>query len=118
MRKSVLVLLLFLAMACSNPSAIPHGVIKRNDMVKILWDMVLAERYADRFLKKSAAVPDVKMETFKMYAQIFQLHHTDKDTFIKSYKFYLNHPDISQAMFDSLAVYANKSRAEIFQPLK
>jgi hypothetical protein len=47
---------------------------------------------------------------------VFQLHHTTKEEFKKSYDFYLSRPDLSAKLFDSLAALANKDRSEIYKP--
>ncbi|WP_207515542.1 DUF4296 domain-containing protein [Longitalea luteola] len=100
--------------SCTNKDKIPAGVIPRDKMQKVLWDMIQAERFRETFVRDSAL--DLKAETFKLYAQIFDVHDVTKDEFIRSYKFYMSRPDIARNMFDSLATQANRQREELYRP--
>jgi hypothetical protein len=59
---------------------------------------------------------DQKTETFKLYAQVFELNKISKDEFIKSYKFYMGRPDIAREIFDSLSSQAAKLRENLNKP--
>ena len=100
--------------SCTDKDRIPAGVLPKEKMQKVLWDMIEAERYRETFVKDSSL--DLKAETFKLYAQVFEIHKISKDEFIKSYKFYMSRPDIARDMFDSLATQANRRREEIYNP--
>jgi hypothetical protein len=100
--------------SCTDKDKIPAGVLPKDKMEKVLWDMVQAERYRETFVRDSAL--DLKKETFKLYAQVFEIHQITKDEFIKSYKFYMSRPDISRVLFDSLATRANRRREELYKP--
>ena len=84
-------------------------------MEKVLWDMMLADRYASQFLIRDSLKINVKEETFKMYDEVFQIHHISKDEFIKSYKYYLNRPDLNKVMFDSLAARGSRGRDSLYK---
>ena len=113
------VLFLFLNISgCTDTNKTPRGIIPRDKMEKVLWDMILADRYSAQFLARDSAKLDVKAETFKLYEQVFQLHHVSHEQFIKSFKYYLNRPDITRSMFDSLVVNANRRREEIYRSRK
>ncbi|HEY8897133.1 MAG TPA: DUF4296 domain-containing protein [Niastella sp.] len=100
--------------SCTDKDKIPAGVLPKDKMEKVLWDMVQAERYRETFVRDSAL--DLKKETFKLYAQVFEIHQITKDEFIKSYKFYMSRPDITRELFDSLATRANRRREELYKP--
>jgi hypothetical protein len=100
--------------SCTDKDKIPAGVLPKDKMEKVLWDMIQAERYRETFVRDSAL--DLKKETFKLYAQVFEIHQITKDEFIKSYKFYMSRPDITRVMFDSLATRANRRREELYKP--
>ena len=107
-------LLIMLSMACTNKNKIPSDVLSREDMKKVMWDMIQADRFSTQFLERDTS-KNVKTETFKLYEQVFKLHKITRDEFVYSYKFYLSRPDISKVMFDSLAAFANRQRAEIYK---
>lgn len=99
--------------ACSDKSRVPSDVLDREEMETVMWDMILADRYAITYLPMdSVKRKDIKTETLKLYDQVFQVHKITREEFIKSYKFYLSRPDISKVMFDSIASRANRKREE------
>jgi hypothetical protein len=100
--------------SCTDKGKIPAGVLAKDKMEKVLWDMIQAERFRETFIRDSSK--DLKSETFKLYAQVFKIHKVSKDEFIKSYKFYMSRPDIARDMFDSLATKANRRREELYKP--
>lgn len=104
----------FSLVSCTDKDKIPSGVLSKNKMQQVIWDMMQAERYTATFLKDSTK--NTKAETFKLYAQVFAIHGITKDQFVKSYKFYMGRPDIARVMFDSLASKANRKREEIYKP--
>lgn len=106
--------LVLYVVSCTDKDKIPSGVLPKDKMEKVLWDMIQAERYRETFVRDSAN--DLKKETFKLYAQVFEIHQISKDEFVKSYKFYMSRPDIARAMFDTLATRANRRRDEMNKP--
>jgi hypothetical protein len=99
---------------CTDKDKIPAGVLNQDKMEKVLWDMIQAERFRETFIRDSSK--DLKAETFKLYAQVFEIHKISKDEFVKSYKFYMSRPDIARGMFDSLATKASRRRDELYKP--
>lgn len=99
--------------ACSDKNKVPSDVLDREEMETVMWDMILADRYAITYLPMdSVKRKDIKTETLKLYDQVFQVHKISREEFVKSYKFYLSRPDISKVMFDSIASRANRKRDE------
>lgn len=107
------VIVCFLA-SCTDKDKIPAGVLPKDKMEVVLWDMIQAERFRESFIRDSSK--DLKAETFTLYAQVFQTHNISRDEFIKSYKFYMSRPDIARDMFDSLSTKANRRREELYKP--
>jgi len=105
--------IVFGLISCTDKDKLPKGVLPKNKMESVLWDMLEAERYRSTFIRDSAKM---KMENFKLYAEVFAIHQITKDQFIKSYKFYMSRPDISRDMFDSLSAKANRLREDMYKP--
>jgi hypothetical protein len=84
-------------------------------MQKILWDIIQADQFNIQFLKKDSAKVNVKEETMKLYDEIFQIHHVSREQFKKSYQYYINHPEITKPMLDTLAARANLQRTEMYK---
>ena len=108
-------LLLVIGISCKDSTKIPSGILPKDKMENLMWDMMLADRYSAQFLVKDSATKDVKLETMKLYEQVFQLHHITREEFVKNYKYYLNRPDISKAMFDSLSARGTRNRDRIYK---
>src|ERR1043165_10297820 len=101
------------SISCTDKDKIPKGVMGKEKMEKVLWDMIQAERFRETFIRDSSK--NLKAETFKLYAHVLEIHKVSKDEFIKSYKFYMSRPDIARDMFDSLATRANRRREEMYK---
>lgn len=108
---------LLMAVSCTNTAKIPPDIIPKERMENILWDMILADRFSSQFLLKDSLTKDIKLETFKLYEQVFQLNNTTKVAFVKSYKYYLNRPDITRIIFDSLAARGNRKRDTLYNKM-
>lgn len=106
------VLCMLLIAGCSEKDKIPSGVIGKDEMEKIIWDMMLADQYSSNYLVKDSAKVNVKIETLKLYEDIFRLHKVSRDEFRKSFQFYQGRPDITRTMFDSLLARGNRARME------
>lgn len=119
MKALLLISLLVVAfLACTDYEKVPSGIIAKDEMQSILWDMMLADRYSAQFLVKDSAKIDVKSETFKLYEQVFQIHKISREEFLVSYKYYLNRPDITKVMFDSLAARGSRKRDEMYKKVQ
>ncbi len=105
---------LLLMVGCSDKDNIPSGIIPREKMEKVLWDMVQADQYAALYLVKDSARINVKTETQKLYEEVFRLHQISRDDFRKSFQFYQEHPDLTRSVFDSLLVRGNRLRTESY----
>ena len=101
--------------SCTDKDKIPKGVLGKEKMQRVLMDMIQAERYRDGFISTDSS-KDLKTETFKLYAQVFEINKITKEEFIKSYKFYMSRPDIAREIFDSLSSQANKLRENFNKP--
>ena len=113
--RCITIAMLIFFIACTNNDKIPEGIIGKEKMEGILWDMILADRYSSQFLLKDSARRDVKEETLVLYEQVFQVNKVTKEEFIKSYKYYLSRPDITKVIFDTLATRANRRRDAVYK---
>jgi hypothetical protein len=114
MRIVYLLIIILLVFACTKKDKIPGDVIPQQKMEKVLWDMILADRFAAQFLVKDSSKINLKAKTFELYEQVFQINGISRENFISSFKFYMSRPDISKIMFDSISVRANRMKPEVF----
>jgi len=111
--------LLFFAFlfSCTDKNSIPSNVIPRAKMENVLWDMIVADRYAYQVLIKDSLKLNVNQKTQELYSQVLRIHRVKDEEFINSFKFYMSRPDLSRNMFDSLSAKANRLRAEVYKPI-
>jgi hypothetical protein len=112
----LLILLLSWAMGigCSDKGHVPGGILSKDKMEQVMWDMAQADQYAALYLAKDSAHIDRKAETMRLYAEVFRLHQVTADEFRKSYRYYLGHPELNQLLFDSVIARGVRARTELY----
>lgn len=103
--------------ACANNDTIPGDIIPRQKMETIIWQLIQSDEYAN-ILANHDTLRKASTEKMKVYQQVFDLNRTSLVEFKKSYSFYMEHPNISKVMFDSISVKANRQHAEIYNQKK
>jgi len=98
---------------CSDKDRIPSGILSREKMQDLMWDMIQADQYSSYLTKDSAHI-NLKLERLRLYQQVFLLHGVSRDQFRKSYDFYMSRPDLTQTLFDSLLSKGNRLRGEAY----
>lgn len=90
-----------LLFSCGSKNEIPGGILKKEKMEAVLWDVFQADAFTFQFVTKdSSKTPET--EIAKMELEIFANHKTTREEFYKSFSYYKNHPDILQPMLDSM----------------
>lgn len=106
--------IVLLAVGCADKKHVPSGILSGEKMEGLLWDMVQADQYSTLYLAKDSSHIDLKTENLRLYDEVFRLHKVSREDFRKSYQYYLDHPDIAQALFDSLLSRGNRLRTEAY----
>lgn len=114
MRFSFLLLVIMAFMACTDKTKVPSDVISKDKMEKLVWDVMLVEEYVKEAVVKDST-KDIKKERARLYQQVFDLHHTNREEFNKSFKYYIGRPDLTKTMFDSLAAKGYRRREDAFR---
>jgi hypothetical protein len=104
--------LLIIAAGCSDKNNVPSGILSQEKMAGVLWDMIQADQYSTLYLAKDSAKTNTKMETLRLYEEVFRLHQVSREEFRKSYQYYLDHPALNQVLFDSLEAKGIRLRTE------
>lgn len=107
-------LLVFL-FSCSG-NGLPGGVLPRDQMEAVVWDMIAADQYYRDFLVKDSLKLDIRAERLKLYERVFQMHHTNRETFDKSYAYYSANPKLMQEVFDSLSAKGTRKLQDLYKP--
>jgi Domain of unknown function (DUF4296) len=114
--RGVLLIMLILAGAgCSDKNSVPRDILPENKMEQVMWDMAQADQYAALYLAKDSAHIDRKAETMRLYAEVFRLHEVTPEEFRKSYRYYLDHPELNQVLFDSVIARGYRARSEAYE---
>jgi hypothetical protein len=114
-RGFVLILLLVAGAGCSDKNSVPRDILPENKMEQVMWDMAQADQYAALYLAKDSAHIDRKAETMRLYAEVFRLHQVTPEEFRKSYRYYLDHPELNQVLFDSVIARGYRARSEAYE---
>lgn len=110
-KKYLVVFVVLLIVACQSKVAVPKDIISLNDMKLLMWDIAQADAYSTQYVARDSA-KNIKAETIKLYQQVFALHKTDKNQFVKSIKYYEANPEKQKILLDSLLQYANRVKSQ------
>ena len=101
-----LTLLAVLLYFCSE-SKLPSGILEPEKMQAVYWDYISADVFSNEFIRKDSS-KNAALENKKLQEQIFRLHKISKETFYKSYDYYLNHQLLMKDMLDTMLVRQQK----------
>lgn len=110
-----MILIVFLLAACADKGKSMSGILDREKMTAVLWDIMRANSYTELFIKKDS-LKNVMMENMKLQQQIFLLHHVDKEDFYKSYNYYVSQPDKMRPILDSISARSDRNRFRSYEP--
>ncbi len=109
MRYLLLICLLYLLVtSCNNKKEL----LSPKKMQTVMWDMIQLEAYA----QQPAVIDSLKRRKTSIYGlqqQILTLHGVDKDQYLKSYRYYNEHPERMRNILDSVAANAERDRDKI-----
>ena len=114
MKKLVPAIVLVLCIACSG-KRMPNDVLAKDEMQKVVWDMIQADQYYREFVEKDSLTRDVKKERYALYEEVFKLHKISRATFDKSYDYYSTHPQLMKEVFDSMSVQGNRNLTNFYK---
>jgi hypothetical protein len=107
--KSILIIVLIgLCFAsCKDKNALPAGILNREKMQSVLWDVIRAGAFTNTFIKKDST-KNLVLEDAKLQNEAFAVNHVTKDEFYASYDYYKLHPELMADLLDS--IQANNNR--------
>jgi len=94
--------LLILLVSCSR-SKYPDGVLDPEKMQAVYWDYLRADVYAKELLSKDSS-RNIDSANIQFQQQLFEKHRVSKETFYKSYEYYISHQLLMKDMLDTLQV--------------
>jgi hypothetical protein len=87
--------------ACHDKNEIPRGILKKEQMQDVLWDIMQADAFTNSFIKKDSSKNPTN-ENIKLQKQIFLIHGISREDFYTSYSYYKEHPGLMLAVIDSI----------------
>lgn len=111
-----LILFVFYTISCTNKNKVPDNIIQPDKMANLVWDVMNVEEYAREMIPADTVRnKHIKKERSILYQQLFDLHKTSREEFVKSFTYYSSRPDIIKTMFDTLAIRGNRMREESYK---
>jgi len=108
--------LFLLFCACSGKDNLPAGVLGKDKMEMVMWDMIQADQYYREYLLSDSLKKDVKKARYDLYEKVFAMHKVTRPTFDKSFEYYSTHPQLMREIFDSLSIKGNRKLQDFYKP--
>ena len=104
MRNSIIIVLIgFCIASCKDKNALPAGILSKEKMQVVLWDVIRAEAFTNNYIKRDTTKnKNLVLEDAKLQHQVFAINNVTKDEFYTSYDYYRMHPDLLLAVLDSI----------------
>jgi hypothetical protein len=115
MRKFYLLFVIsFIIIACSDNDKVPKGILPRQKMQEVLWDMISAGELLNGYILNKDSVDKTAASSIE-FGRVLQFHHITKEEFEKSYLYYRQHPVLMKVVLDSLSKRQTPPE-ELFKP--
>ncbi len=98
--------------SCENKNTMPEGILQRDKMQAVMWDVLKADVFTRDFIIKDTSKKAVE-ENLKLQLDIFAIHHISKDEFYKSFNYYKLNTGLMKEMMDSMIVKAERNKEKI-----
>lgn len=113
--KYLLVLLCACFFLSCGGDKVPSGILPPQQMETIIWQLMQTDEFVvNTFVRDSTK--NLTTERIRRYRQVFQLNNTSKETFQKSYEYYMAHPGVTKTMLDSLSARATRRADTLLKP--
>lgn len=89
-----------------------EDILSARKMEGVLWEYVQADVYTSEFLMKDSSVNADRFHMILLKG-IFERNHISKETFYRSYDYYMKNPDLLNPVLDSIINQQNRSRFNI-----
>lgn len=105
---NLLVLFIFLLAACNDGR--PKGVLSKEKMQAVLWDVAMAGEFANGYIYYSRPVENRVAVNNKLLDEIYRIHGIKKKDFEKSLEYYKQRPKQFMAILDSITAKQTGAR--------
>lgn len=105
---------LFCLLGCGGGGGDSSDILSREKMQAVMWDIIEADVFTDRFIKKDSA-KNAAAENMQLKNKIFALHKITREEYNKSYDYYIAHSDLMKVILDSMSVKADRDRMKMLE---
>ncbi|MEP7141968.1 MAG: DUF4296 domain-containing protein [Ferruginibacter sp.] len=114
MKAFLVAIVLICLIGCSRKSGSFPGLLGKEKMQAVMWDIIQADAFTEQFTKKDS-LKKAPVENMQLQNKIFALHQVTRDDFYKSYDYYISHSDLMKSILDSMAAKNERDRAKTIQ---
>ncbi len=108
----LILILVLIPAACGKSSSPPAGILPQKDMQDIIRDLMRADVFVSDFVIRKDSSLKESTEALKYYNIIFSLHGINRESFVKSFTYYKDHPVLFSTIMDSI----NRQVAPVVYP--
>lgn len=114
MKRIIGTILLFSMLGCSTRQEKSSGILPKEKMQAVMWDIIGADVFTEQFIKKDTLKNPV-IENMQLQNKIFAIHKTTKVDFYKSYDYYMSRTDQMRIILDSITAKAERDRSKMIE---
>jgi hypothetical protein len=114
MKGLVVTILFFCMTGCTNKDIDIKGILSKEKMQAVMWDIIGADVFTEQYVKKES-LKNASVENMRLQNKIFALHNVSRVDFYKSYDYYVEHTNLMKVMLDSMTAQAERNRSKMME---
>ncbi|MEP7107835.1 MAG: DUF4296 domain-containing protein [Ferruginibacter sp.] len=99
---------------CANNGGDSPGILNKEKMQAIMWDIIQADVFVEQFVKKDS-LKNAQVENMRLQNSIFAIHKVTRADYYKSYDYYVSHTDLMRVLLDSLTAKGERERRKMME---
>lgn len=106
------IILLSCIVGCKGNDELPAGILSKEKMQGVFWDIIQVEAYTSQHLKNDIS-KNASLEDAKLQQRVFAIHKINKEDFYTSYTYYSAHVELMRSLLDSITTKAEREKYTI-----
>ncbi|MGC8749441.1 DUF4296 domain-containing protein [Hydrotalea sp.] len=107
MKKFLILICFFIALAACNHHKSEMPILNFDSMKVVMWDLLNANEWNNMKAGQDTVFRKMRDDR-KQFEQVFYWHHITKSSFYHSLSYYEQHPDKMKKLIDSLSAYGKR----------
>ena len=112
MKALIISIVLFCIIGCSGKGGKFSGMLGKEKMQAVMWDIIGADVFTEQFVKKDS-LKNASVENMRLQNKIFEFHHVTRADYYKSYDYYVAHTDLMRGILDSMTAKGERDRTRM-----